>query len=262
MRRDALPRLEAKSLKAQCVDQLERLVISGELEVGETLPPERELAKSLGVSRPVLHEAIVELASRGFLAIEPRRGVKVRDYYREGTMAILESIVLRDDWGFPPEVIADAAAFRRLIELECARLAAGRRGGDCAAQLEAAAARERELHARAAALGGPPSGSLLDALTEFDVGFHALLARASGSRVLPLVMNSIAPAYRGLVRRFYATGPDLARLGGQHAALATAILEGRADGAVATMEAMLAEGVEAVLGMERGEGRDSRSSAS
>ncbi len=54
------------------VSQLERLIFEGVLKPGDRLPPERELAKKLNVSRPTLREATVIMQSRGLL--QARRG--------------------------------------------------------------------------------------------------------------------------------------------------------------------------------------------
>lgn len=47
--------------------QLEFLILEGSLRPGEKLPPERELAKQLDVSRPSLREAVLRLETRGLL---------------------------------------------------------------------------------------------------------------------------------------------------------------------------------------------------
>ncbi|MBU1181685.1 MAG: GntR family transcriptional regulator, partial [Proteobacteria bacterium] len=52
--------VKADSLKDVCVTRFEELIISGKLFPGQKLPSERELAMQLGVSRPVVHEALVD----------------------------------------------------------------------------------------------------------------------------------------------------------------------------------------------------------
>ena len=225
--------IEARSLKAQCAALLERRIISGELGVGSSLPPERDFARELGVSRPVLHEAIVDLAAKGFLRIEPRRGVRVRDFYREGTLAIFEAIVLHGKGDFPASVLGDVVGFRALIEVEAVRLAAGIRAGDCLARLEAHLLDEARLPAL-------PEG--LEARAALDVRFHVLLAEASGNRILPLVVNSLAPIYTSLVERFYKADPDLARVGKWHTDIVAALARADVDTAVSLAREMLDHG--------------------
>ena len=69
--------LKVQSLKSACISRLEGLILSGELHIGERLPSEREFAARLEVSRPVLHEALVDLGLKGLVQILPRRGVFV-----------------------------------------------------------------------------------------------------------------------------------------------------------------------------------------
>ncbi len=62
---------------AQIEDQLAARIESGELRAGERLPPERELAGGLGVSRMTLRQALTSLASRGLLERGVGRGTFV-----------------------------------------------------------------------------------------------------------------------------------------------------------------------------------------
>jgi GntR family transcriptional regulator, transcriptional repressor for pyruvate dehydrogenase complex len=54
--------------------QLEEAIVSGQLQVGERLPSEHELAKALGVSRPVVREALGSLRALGFVVSRNGRG--------------------------------------------------------------------------------------------------------------------------------------------------------------------------------------------
>ena len=56
----------------EVVSQLREMIHRGELRPGDRLPPERDLAKRLGVSRPTLRAGISSLAAVGVL--QPRRG--------------------------------------------------------------------------------------------------------------------------------------------------------------------------------------------
>ncbi|KAG1438378.1 hypothetical protein G6F57_019880 [Rhizopus arrhizus] len=57
--------IEPRRLYRQIADQLRLLIEAGEFPVGARLPPERDLALKLGVSRPSVREALI--------ALEPRR---------------------------------------------------------------------------------------------------------------------------------------------------------------------------------------------
>lgn len=81
-----------KSAEAYVEEHLLKEILNGELLPMTLLKPERELAESLGVSRPVVHKAIIRLEARGLLTIVPRKGVWVNDYRVSAKLGILESI--------------------------------------------------------------------------------------------------------------------------------------------------------------------------
>ena len=82
-------RISAPSLKSLFVSQLQGMILSGELPVGAQLPPERELAERMQVSRAVVNSGLAELAKQGFLEVQPRQGVRVADYRRKGNLGTL-----------------------------------------------------------------------------------------------------------------------------------------------------------------------------
>ena len=86
-------KLISPSLKELFISNIEAKILSGELPVGQQLPPERQLAQSMGVSRAVVNSGSVELENRGFLDVRPRVGTFVADYRRAGTMETLKSIM-------------------------------------------------------------------------------------------------------------------------------------------------------------------------
>ena len=61
--------IETKSLKEVFIDKFKDLILSGELEIGKKLPSERELSDLLQISRPVVHEGLIELASIGLVSM-------------------------------------------------------------------------------------------------------------------------------------------------------------------------------------------------
>lgn len=86
-------KISAPSLKDLFVRQIEDQIISGKLEIGTQLPPERELAERMGVSRTVVNAGIAEMAGKGFLEIRPRVGTFVQDFRRHGKVGTILSIM-------------------------------------------------------------------------------------------------------------------------------------------------------------------------
>ena len=58
-------KISSPSLRELFVDQLENMILSGKLKIGEKLPPERQLAQMMQVSRAVVNSGIAELEKRG-----------------------------------------------------------------------------------------------------------------------------------------------------------------------------------------------------
>src|SRR5688572_21779761 len=108
-----LQTVDNRRLYRQIADQIAALIDRGEYSPGQRLPPERDLAKQLGVSRPSVREALIALEVEGFVEVRMGSGVYVTD--RRGLAASKAAV----DAG-PFELIRA----RWMIESECAALAA------------------------------------------------------------------------------------------------------------------------------------------
>jgi GntR family transcriptional repressor for pyruvate dehydrogenase complex len=73
-----LKRLQHKRLSDEIADQFIGLIKNGTLKPGDALPPEREMAGSLGVSAPPLREGLKILETLGFVEIQPRSKIVVK----------------------------------------------------------------------------------------------------------------------------------------------------------------------------------------
>jgi DNA-binding FadR family transcriptional regulator len=187
-----IPPLHVHSLKEACISRLEELILSGELKAGQRLPSERDLALQLNISRPVLHEALVDLAAKGLVSIRPRRGVVVNDYRKTGSCAILSSLLTYNHGQLDPRFVSSLFGMRLLIEVETARLAAVHASDEQIQQLRALLEAESRL-----------SRSDTAALTRVDFEFHLLVSIASGSLVYPLIINSFKNVYTHFTGLFF-----------------------------------------------------------
>jgi len=86
-------KLSSPSLKDLFVREIENMILSGKLSVGDKLPPERELAVKMSVSRTVVNSGLAELSRIGFVDIQPRVGAVVADFHRKGTIETLNAIL-------------------------------------------------------------------------------------------------------------------------------------------------------------------------
>ncbi len=113
-----------RSLKDEFIERFEALILSGKFKPGERVPSERDLGVLFGVSRPVVHEGLRALETRGLVTIESRKGVKVNDYRREGSIEMLLSILNYSGGKLSPSLFDGVLEMRMLFEAETARLAA------------------------------------------------------------------------------------------------------------------------------------------
>jgi GntR family transcriptional regulator len=83
-RRWAVARRSPKPAWVQIEEQLANRIESGHLTAGERLPPERDLAEALTVSRMTVRQALASLAARGLV----ERGVGRGTFVRQGTRVV------------------------------------------------------------------------------------------------------------------------------------------------------------------------------
>ena len=129
-------KITALSLTDLFVQQIENMILSGELAIGERLPPARELAVKMGVSRTVVTAGLVELEKLGFVEIKARQGVYVCDYRRRGTMETLVAIMRYNGGALRQNEVRSLLETRDAMECMCMRLVVERSD---AAALEALA---------------------------------------------------------------------------------------------------------------------------
>ena len=158
--------ISSPSLRELFVQQLEGLILSGELRPGDRLPTERELADEMKVSKTVVHEGLRELHRLGFLQVESRKGVTVADYAQTGSLETLMAIM---DYhgGLPDKKTASSILDLRYF-------------------LEAPALRALQQTAEEASLSGV--GPLAEALLRYHRGVTFL----SGNTITPLIFNAFA----------------------------------------------------------------------
>jgi DNA-binding FadR family transcriptional regulator len=165
-----LQAVENRRLYRQIADQIAALIERGEYGVGKRLPPERDLAKQLGVSRPSVREALIALEVEGYVEVRVGSGV----YVAGPRSKAAASEALPADSG-PFELIRA----RWLIEGECAALAAKHATrAQMRSMDEALDAMEADRDS-----GTMPLGA--------DRLFHLRIAEASGNSALALVVKTL-----------------------------------------------------------------------
>jgi DNA-binding FadR family transcriptional regulator len=179
-----LQTVEPRRLYRQIADQISVLISEGEYSAGSRLPPERNLAKQLGVSRPSVREALIALEVEGLLDVRVGSGIYVTHPGKRRQRDALQGA------SGPFEVIHA----RWLIESECAALAAKNASPE---QLGAI----REAHAGMIKESKHDHNPLAA-----DRLFHVSIAEAGGNSALVLVVQTLwdqrmGPLYRSLERK-------------------------------------------------------------
>jgi GntR family negative regulator for fad regulon and positive regulator of fabA len=72
--------------------RLIKAIIDGTFPINTSLPAERELAGSLGVTRPTLREALQRLERDGWIEIHQGKPTRIRDYWKEGKLGVLNTL--------------------------------------------------------------------------------------------------------------------------------------------------------------------------
>lgn len=184
-------KLTSPSLKELFISNIEAKILSGELPVGQQLPPERQLAQSMGVSRAVVNSGIVELENRGFLDVRPRVGTFVADYRRAGTMETLKSIMTYNRGRLRNEEICSILEVRDALDkLAVADIIPHVTELDNMLLLEKVEAIRQARDNRQAA--------------EAAFAFQHELAMLSGNTLLPLIFRSFYSSVLVLWERFCA----------------------------------------------------------
>ena len=146
----------------QVAEQISKLIKKGKLKPGARLPPERELAKQLEVSRPTVREAMIALEISGLVEVRVGSGIYVLETEKKNLKL---SNKIKDIGPCPLELIEA----RKEIEGNNAALAAQRIDAKCLEQLEQAV--ENMVQDNLVGADG-------------DREFHLLVAKATGNSVL------------------------------------------------------------------------------
>src|SRR5208283_98148 len=80
--------IEPRRLYRQIADQIRALIRSREFPAGARLPPERDLARQLGVSRPSVREALIALEVEGLVEVRIGSGIYVLGPRADGEVGI------------------------------------------------------------------------------------------------------------------------------------------------------------------------------
>lgn len=211
----------------QAIEKIKSMIVSGELSPGDRLPPEKELAEHLGLSRNSMREAVKALEV--IRVLDVRRG--------DGTyVTSLEPHLLLEAISFVVDMHDDSSLLeiftvRRILESQASALAATHAGAE-----DVAALREEIT------LAG--NASSVESLVDHDVRFHGHIVRLAGNSYLASLVESLTTqTVRARVWRGITEQGAVDRTLAEHRAIVDALERGDAELAAALTTAHIA-GVE------------------
>lgn len=169
--------LVSPSLKDLFVNQIEDMILRGELSIGEKLPNERYLSKQMNVSRSIINNGMQELADKGFVKIISRQGVFIEDYVRNGNIKTLVAIMNHKGSNYDKALLFSFIEFRRDIETLCSKKASSNRTIDQLNNLN------EQFDILINAIGQ-------DDFIDESLEFHKLIYIATCNFVYPLLFNA------------------------------------------------------------------------
>lgn len=219
-------RVNVPRLADAIVRQLEEMILEGSLKPGNRLPPERQLAEQLGVSRPSLREAIQRLTARGMLTSRQGGGTYVTAQLETAFSDPWQQLMLQH-----PGLQEDVLEFRRVLEGSAASYAARR-------ATEADLTRLSQLMAE---LETAYEGGDLATQSRADVAFHQGVAEASHNvlftHLITSLMSLLDTNVHDNIEHMFSVKPVSRELMAQHRAIWQAIEARDADAARKAAEA-------------------------
>ena len=201
--------IQSERLYEQIVDQIEQSIAAGNLEVGDQLPPERELAEQFGVSRTAVREAIKALREKGLVEIRLGRGTFVTNTTSDVIRRSLGVLFKADEANGSVNLVE----VREILEPEiAARAALHVTEQNIASMTKAVEIMETAL-------------DNADIFVEADLDFHLALAEATQNPIIPILMDSIIELLREQRKRTGNVTGGLARGQYHHKIILEAVMK-------------------------------------
>lgn len=204
--------VRTKTASSEVAAQIKEMILQGQLQPGDRLPPERELAEVLGVSRTTIREALRSLSAIGMISIRQGEGSFVEHFKLEG---ILEPLSVLFHLEGDESGIRSFSEVREILEVEMAALAAKRADAeDLRAIEDSVAAMVEEVR----------NGGIGDIA---DANFHLALAKASKNPLILRLMETITDlmkhTYQASRKQLFLDQETLEEIYNSHSEVAEAI---------------------------------------
>ncbi len=195
------------------IQAIRQMIIDGELQPGDRLPPEKQLSERLGLSRNSLREAVKALTVIRVLDVRQGDGTYVTSL---DPSMLLDVVAFVLDLG-QDHTVMDSLAVRRLLEPEATALSTTRLSAE-------------ELDEIEQTMAGLNSESTVTELVEADLAFHSVIYRACGNPYLSSLLDSLANAtQRARVWRGHTQEGSVTRTIDEHREILAALRAGNAE---------------------------------
>jgi GntR family transcriptional repressor for pyruvate dehydrogenase complex len=203
---DMFKSIKRSRLSDEVANQIKNLIGEGELKPGDRLPPERELIKQFGVSRPSLREALNSLVATGFLEVRQAKRTFVRSVAADRMEDPLSFLIKTDT-----QKIFDLIEVRKAMEAWGASQAAQRATDEDIKRLESII---EEM------------GKAIEEGREWekeDAEFHLAIAQATHNMVQIHIMSTLYDLLRESVAKIFTDKTKMRKLFQQHSRIVNAI---------------------------------------
>ena len=162
-------------------------ILTGEFGINASLPAERDLAAQLGVTRPTLREALQRLARDGWIDIQHGRSTRVRNYWEEGNLGVLEGLARHPEYA-PEDFVSNLLQVRQLLAPTYAHLAVAHNAAAVCALLQTYIA-----------VADTPQ-----ALAQVDWQLHRHLTILSDNPIFTLILNGFGELYQQMAVAYFS----------------------------------------------------------
>jgi len=234
----AFKKIETTRKSTYAAKQLLSAIREGTYKIGDQIPPERELAERMGISRPLIREALSALQVAGIIESRAGDGTYVRNLIGSGNLKKQVLSILEDN-----EKPIDVIEAREILEEGIVKLAADRASADNIEEIEKVLVEEREAaeeinYAR---------------YVRADRNFHLAIASASHNPLLkvvvaPLIQIMGQSLWGGIDQLYLFNEPYIKQTLDEHSQIFDGIRQGRMKVAAKAMRKHLENSKQRFLG--------------
>ncbi|MCX8124668.1 MAG: FadR family transcriptional regulator [Spirochaetes bacterium] len=175
MKKNTLGKIQKNTLHQQIVSLLAKRIIN-ELQPGDKLPSERDIAADLDVNRATVREALKKLETLGLIEIRHGEGIFIKDYLSSGNLELFKMMIYLNDT-IPFSILQNLLEIRMIIVPQMAAIASQKINKEEIKLFESIVASN-------------------DSILEKDLAVHQLIAKASRNMLYIFLLNFFNQIFR------------------------------------------------------------------